>query len=158
MADTEDSRERKRAVKRAWYLANREKSLARAAQWKQDNKDRDNERRRANYAADPARVRDEVYAWRDANPERFAYEKRRQDAKTRGIPFLLTFEEWWSVWDESGKFAERGQHTGQYVMARHGDLGPYAVGNVRIITCNENVSEQHQFRPKRGPYKKRGHG
>jgi hypothetical protein len=28
-------------------------------------------------------------------------------------------------------------------MARYGDVGPYAVGNVRIITVEENRSEQH---------------
>ncbi len=144
-------------MRRAHYRANREKQIAAAAQWAKDNRDWNNAIRRANYAADPVRVRDAVYAWRDANPERFTYEKRRQDAKRRGIPFLLTFDEWWSIWDASGKWDQRGQHTGQYMMARLGDVGPYAVGNVRIITCNENVSEQHRFKPKRGPYRKRRH-
>ncbi len=32
-------------------------------------------------------------------------------------------------------------HGGKYVMARLGDAGPYAVGNVQIITNSENVAE-----------------
>lgn len=145
----EATREHRRAVKRARYLATREKQLAASKQWVKDNRDRNNERRRASYAADPTKVRDAVYAWRDANLEKFAYMKHRQDAKERGVPFLMTFEQWWSIWDASGKWSERGHSTGQYVMARFGDKGGYEVGNVRICTCSENVSERHEIERKR---------
>src|ERR1700691_4303747 len=62
-------------------------------------------------------------------------------AKRRGIPFELTFNEWWDIWTSSGHWNERGRYRHQYVMARHGDVGPYAVGNVKIITNSENVKE-----------------
>jgi hypothetical protein len=160
MADPEDSRERRLAAKRAHYAANRQRYLTTSKAWKKNNKDRDNERRRTSYATDPTKVRDAAYAWRERNPELFAYMKHRQDAKERGVPFLITFDEWWDVWHASGKWPMRGLRKGQYVMARFGDKGGYEVGNVRICTSSENVSERHQVNPmpsKRGPYRKRRH-
>jgi hypothetical protein len=62
-------------------------------------------------------------------------------ARQRGIEFLLTMEEWVTIWRESGHLHERGRGRGKYVMARYGDQGPYAVGNVKIITHSENCSE-----------------
>lgn len=158
----EANRERRRITKQAWYVANREKEIARATQWVKDNRDQNNATRRAYLAKNPEKIYKAVAAWRAANPEKTAYMKHRQDAKMRGVPWLITFEEWWSVWDASGKWPERGHCSGQYVMARYGDRGPYAVGNVRIITCNENVAEMHAVNPQRGkpkgPYRKRAHG
>lgn len=135
--------------RRAWYLANRAKSIARAAQWAKDNRDRNNATRRAAYEIDPDRVLAEVKKWRDANPEMFAYTNHKNHARRRGIPFLLTFEEWRDIWRESGKFAERGNKVGQYVMARYRDEGPYAVGNVRIITVSDNHAEAWELKRKR---------
>lgn len=62
-------------------------------------------------------------------------------AKGRGVPFLLTFEEWFHIWKASGHWHESGTRRGQYNMARYGDKGGYEVGNVRIITAEENVAE-----------------
>jgi hypothetical protein len=73
---------------------------------------------------------------------RRAYTNHRRGAGYRGIGFELTFAEWLSIWSESGHNHEMGNRGGQYVMARHGDEGPYAVGNVKIITYNENCREQ----------------
>lgn len=67
------------------------------------------------------------------------FSKQKLHAKNRGIEWMLNFAEWWSIWSVSGKWAERGR-TG-YVMARHGDTGPYAVGNIKIISAKENHSE-----------------
>jgi hypothetical protein len=73
---------------------------------------------------------------------RNVYSVQRGHARYRGIPFVLTFDEWKAIWEESGHLSERGRNRDQYVMARIGDRGPYAVGNVKIITFVENVSEQ----------------
>lgn len=59
----------------------------------------------------------------------------------RGIPFNLTFNEWWDIWDKSGKYEERGCKRGQYCMSRVGDLGAYEVGNVFIQLHSLNVSQ-----------------
>lgn len=73
---------------------------------------------------------------------RGAYSNCKVNSARRGIPFLLTFEEWWALWTVSGRFPERGQGIQQYCMARLGDKGPYALGNVKIITNAENIAER----------------
>jgi hypothetical protein len=65
----------------------------------------------------------------------------RSLAKGRGIPFLMTFEQWLQIWESSDHLHERGRRRGQYVMARYGDRGAYEVGNVRTITVEENGAE-----------------
>ena len=82
---------------------------------------------------------------------RHKYCNHRGNAARRGVPFLLSFDEWMDIWSQSGHMHERGQYKGQYVMARYGDIGPYAVGNVRILTVEENRAEQkcsHETRAK----------
>lgn len=64
------------------------------------------------------------------------YNAHKSRAKRRGIPFLFTFEEWKHAWDTSGK--TRGNKSNDYCMARHNDIGPYAIWNVSIITNKEN--------------------
>ncbi len=66
------------------------------------------------------------------------YRQQRGNAKLRGIIFQLTAEEWWQIWAESGHLHERGQKANQYCMARFGDVGPYAVNNIEIITNSQN--------------------
>jgi hypothetical protein len=69
------------------------------------------------------------------------WQKHRINAKTRGVPFRLTFEEWLKIWEDSGHLGESGSYRGQYHMARFGDKGAYEVGNVRIITAEANHRE-----------------
>lgn len=70
------------------------------------------------------------------------FNNKRADARTRDIPFRMTFDEWLDVWLKSGHLVEAGCRDGQYVMARYGDKGPYKIGNVKIITANANSSEK----------------
>ena len=70
------------------------------------------------------------------------YRIHRDGARQRGIEFLFTFEEWKAIWLESGRWVQRGGCGGKYVMARFGDKGSYAVGNVKIILFEENRAEQ----------------
>ena len=69
------------------------------------------------------------------------YLYQKHNSIKRGIPFLLTFEEWWDIWQQSGYWEQRGCRKGQYVMSRYNDVGPYAVGNVFIQQCGSNVSQ-----------------
>lgn len=101
---------------RAYYLANREKILAVRA-----------ERERK---------------WLETPRGKFSVQKRK--AKQRGIPWELTFEQWWSLWQDSGRWDERNQ-TG-YVMCRTNDEGPYALDNVRIDTAGNNSLENYLLR------------
>jgi len=80
-----------------------------------------------------------------------AFHSQRQNALRRGIKWKLSLWDWWQVWQESGKWAERGRGRGSYVMCRFGDAGAYEVGSVYIAKFEHNVS----FQPN-NPYRK-GH-
>lgn len=69
------------------------------------------------------------------------YKNQRNAAMYRQIPWEMTFEQWLSVWRESGKWEQRGKGRGGYCMARRGDTGPYSVENVYITTCDDNVRD-----------------
>jgi len=74
--------------------------------------------------------------WSDPNYR--AYRQQIRSSRYRNIEFNLTFDEWLTIWTESGHLSERG--TG-YVMARKGDRGAYAIGNIRITTRKDNNLE-----------------
>lgn len=67
------------------------------------------------------------------------YIESKNNAKNRGIEFLMTFEEWWEIWDKSGKWELRGKKKGEYVMGRNLNKGAYEKGNVSIIPMSENI-------------------
>lgn len=71
-----------------------------------------------------------------------AYTSQRSNAKSRGIAWNLVFWEWWSIWQESGKWEQRGRAADAYVMCRFRDDGPYEIGNVYIATLRHNSSVQ----------------
>jgi len=70
-------------------------------------------------------------------------------AEKRGIAWEFTFPEWLKVWMDSGKWEQRGRESGQYCMARHGDVGPYRADNVAIITSRENCQVGHINKPRK---------
>lgn len=70
------------------------------------------------------------------------FHNQRGAARRRGIPFLLTFDEWWRIWKQSGHWHERGCGRGKYQMARLSDCGAYEPGNVKIIRHEQNRAEQ----------------
>jgi len=72
---------------------------------------------------------------------RTAFKAQKASARARGIPWELTFEQWLVIWEDSGRWDERGRRKNQYCMARFNDEGPYAVWNVKIIKHSENSSE-----------------
>lgn len=66
--------------------------------------------------------------------------------RRRGIPWCLTLGAWWRIWQDSGKWDDRGRAAEAYVMARKRDKGAYQVGNVEIVTVSANCSEGQQTR------------
>ena len=76
---------------------------------------------------------------RTVDSKAMRYLSQRQSAiGKRGIAWKINFSEWLSIWLASGKWDKRGVGRGSYCMARHGDAGPYAVGNVSIQLCTIN--------------------
>jgi hypothetical protein len=76
------------------------------------------------------------------------YESARSTAKRRGIAWEFTQESWFSVWHRSGKLSQRGNGADDYVMARFGDVGPYAPSNFEIITRRQNSIDGNRNKPK----------
>lgn len=73
------------------------------------------------------------------------FRQHKQNAARRGVPFFLSFDEWLAVWLESGHYDQRGNQTAHgFVMARFGDSGPYAKGNVEIIPHAANVAQRNR--------------
>lgn len=84
-------------------------------------------------------------------PERMAFLQHRwRSKKERQLGFHFTYEEWLGWWKHNlgdDWFTKRGHSSGQYVMARYGDKGPYAPWNVKCITVEQNVQEaRHNLR------------
>jgi hypothetical protein len=73
----------------------------------------------------------------------YAFQSQKNCAGFRGISWELNLWQWWSIWQQSGKWSERGRGQG-YVMCRTGDVGPYSVDNVFIATARENCSVRPQ--------------
>jgi hypothetical protein len=80
---------------------------------------------------------------------RGAYSRHRENAKRRGVPFLLTYRQWLAIWCLSGKWSQRGNRQHEYVMCRRGDRGAYAVGNVYIAQNSHNLELSLWTRPAR---------
>lgn len=80
--------------------------------------------------------------WLSTPRGKFSVQKRK--AKRRGIVWELSFDDWWSIWQESDRWDERGDRVGMYCMSRKEDTGPYAVGNVFINEFGNNTLESYQ--------------
>jgi len=80
-----------------------------------------------------------------SSPKR-KYQEHKYGAKKRGLPFELTFEEWYDIWQKSGKWELRGKGKNAYVMSRIGDKGGYTFGNVFIQTASQNSIDGNKGR------------
>jgi hypothetical protein len=78
---------------------------------------------------------------RDMRKPTGAFSRQKQNADNRGIAWELTLWQWWTVWQESGHWDQRGRGCRGYCMCRRGDAGPYALGNVFIQRATINSSE-----------------
>ena len=68
------------------------------------------------------------------------YHRQKTRSRKRNIEWQFTYDEWITWWGED--IIRRGRRSGQLVMARFNDAGPYHPDNVRKATCNENHSEK----------------
>ena len=92
------------------------------------------------YLASTGCTREELLMLR-SNPRTMrAFVEQRRNAKARGIEWRFNLSQWWKVWQDSGRWEQRGRGTG-YVMCRKGDIGPYSPENVFIARAEKNVSD-----------------
>jgi hypothetical protein len=69
------------------------------------------------------------------------YNEQKYRATNRGIQFDLTFQQWYDIWNQSGKWEQRGCKKDHYVMSRIGDIGSYSLGNVFIQLHQLNAKD-----------------
>ena len=69
----------------------------------------------------------------------------RTDKLGNPIEMRMTFEEWLSVWIDSGKAVDRGRGLTQFVMCRNNDIGHYEIGNVFIASSLDNIIDAHNM-------------
>jgi len=70
------------------------------------------------------------------------YHTQKAGAKARNIEWHFTYETWLAWWGDD--IVNRGNKSGQLVMARKDDAGPYHPDNVEKITANQNHSDAHK--------------
>lgn len=80
-------------------------------------------------------------AWIGTPKGKYSIQKRK--AAQRGIGWEFTFEDWWKMWEDSGKWENRGVKQGQYCMSRFGDTGPYSPSNCEIRHAPDNNLESY---------------
>lgn len=80
--------------------------------------------------------------------------RQKNSARQRGIEWNLTLWQWWSIWQQSGHWTNRGRGNG-YQMCRKGDQGPYSVDNVYIASGVKNIQD-YWADVKSGARKRRG--
>lgn len=69
------------------------------------------------------------------------WQNHKDNSAARNAQFLLSFDEWFKIWLDSGHINERGKGRGKYCMSRFGDKGDYEIGNIKIVTYEENEAE-----------------
>jgi len=78
------------------------------------------------------------------------FRQQKNNALARKVAWAITFPQWMAIWAESGHWNERARTRDGYVMARKGDTGPYAVGNVYITTLAGNTADYQASLKRRG--------
>ena len=71
------------------------------------------------------------------------YNTQKAGAKARGIPFLLTFEEWYNWFLSQGvdRNIPQGNGGGSKAMCRYNDSGPYSLSNIYLGTQSSNIQD-----------------
>ena len=83
------------------------------------------------------------------------FNSQRSAANSRGVKWKLNLKQWWDIWQQSGKWDQRGRGKNRYCMGRIADQGAYAIGNVKIITTEQN-GRDYQFCQDRAAKRPRG--
>lgn len=73
---------------------------------------------------------------------RGAYCRTLQAAKRDGYAVTLSFGEWWQLWQQSGRWEQRGRGHGKYVLIRRDKTKPLAVDNAVIVPFADRYGER----------------
>jgi len=68
-----------------------------------------------------------------------AFIQQRNNARRCGYPWKLTLWQWWTIWQKSGHWNDRGRGHG-YWLARRDKSGPFSIENVFIARGEDSWS------------------
>jgi hypothetical protein len=67
-----------------------------------------------------------------------AFRTQLGNARSRGIPFEFSLQDWWAWWQTDNRWLSRGKGKFDLCMARINDVGPYSIENVYCTTNSQN--------------------
>lgn len=121
-----------------YYLANAEEILLQKKEYSLKNPEKISRKGKQYRLENSEQIKEAAVARRLVNPKHFAYLNKKYDAKSRGIPFLLTEEEFIEEWGD--EFDSIGPGGDDKCLCRYDDEGAYQTGNCYIATRRENTS------------------
>lgn len=68
--------------------------------------------------------------------------QQKNQAQWREEPWLITFEEWKQLWDESGQWDNRGRERSCFCMTRRDVTEPWTKNNATVISREEHSRKQ----------------
>lgn len=80
-------------------------------------------------------------AWRKSNPDKSAYFNLKNHAKSRGIVFSLTFDQFLEIAIKSRYIDNKGCFADNLHFDRINPLLGYSVDNIQVISGSENCSK-----------------
>jgi hypothetical protein len=84
--------------------------------------------------------------WRAYKKAKTELENRaRFDKDGQRIYMLMSFEEYKKIWNDSGKWSQRGRKKDEYVLSRKNDIGHYEYDNVFIQTTSDNLKDRMTY-------------
>ncbi len=116
-----------------------------AREWREENKDRVNDKRNVKRALDPTTYRDQQNDWNRRNPHRKMFTQAKGRAKKTGREFSITFDDILPLPDVCpvlGIPLRKGEKTGDpnaYSLDRIDNTKGYIPGNVAVISFRANM-------------------
>lgn len=81
--------------------------------------------------------------WKKNNPFKYYFNVAKQNAKNRGIPWKLSFEQWKRIWVESGHWEDKLKQASNdditWTLDRQDVNRGYVPGNVQVMEKWRNV-------------------
>jgi len=89
---------------------------------------------------------------KERRPYRYWYDLKKSNALAKGIPFLLTFNEFIEFCDCTGYVDKKGIKKDDYHMDRIKNHIGYQADNIQLLTNVANVRKMHQDKKLRDQY------